>query len=344
MAVQDGEIAATRNGAEDPPSHCVLQPDEEPESAFTGELETATEEEIDQILQIGMREETKRLIHLLVRIKKLPSFYFLDAAKEAGISQEVYKSWRIKDWPTNPIRNNTRLCDMMQALIAVYKRVAKSERKLGETYWEALDRLKERSKRLIDEYDYITHNRLSQHVNVSHPTLDNILKMTEEVSCRPSHCPWELLDMMINAEKEIPRTPHSGVYTPTDIILERYETDLPEPEPFEERFKEQIVEPRGNCWHCGASWSNLIFDEHIEENPDYRNYICMQCSRPNVIKTPVIFRYGRCGHCGSPWHNLNKTGTDQNGNGVYACPHCSRENLIPPGKTHANIARREMSR
>ena len=286
-----------------------------------------SEVEIDNTMNSGIRDHAVFLIQFLITVKKLPSLYFFQGAEAAGIEYETYKNWRIRDWPNVPIRNDERVREILEALIQVYERIIKYP--FEETYWQALERLKRRVEELkAHPSGKITHNRISQFLNMSHPTLENILSMTESGNCRPNHCPWDLLEKLKNAEEEIRLTPHIGAYTPPGSITDRRERSEPDTVKMEDAFRGRIIEPKGNCWHCGASWPNLTLDDETEETDKYRMYVCIQCTRTNVIKTPIIERYGPCGHCESPWHNLEKTGNDRKGNSIYLCPHCSRESLV----------------
>ena len=289
--------------------------------------------------QIWLAHEARNIINHLIRIKRLPRFYFHEEAKKIGVPQDIHKNWRIRDWPYGHIDRDPRFREIVEVLYRVTLRLIKYP--VHETYIEAIRRLRERVE-YLKTLPGITHNQLSQHLRVSYKTLQELLQKEDGAKSRPRHCPWWMLERLENAHIELAldahlnlQQAHPGVKDPVtgselDILID----NTPYPEVRESQtVMEPMVQPGDRCWRCKAPWPNLTYDGPKPGEPNILVHICAICGRPSLTETPLIERYGPCGSCGAPWHNLKKSGTDQQGNGVHKCAHCQKPNLVAYGRS-----------
>ena len=269
------------------------------------------------------------LAHLLIAKKQLPSFYFIEAAAEIGIPPQSCRYLKLNTWPISPQRNQERLRDIVQILTNVHLRVLHYPE--TETYPEAMQRLRKRVEHLI--VTGITHNRVAQHLRVSYKTLKDILDNPDNVTHRPRHCPWAMLNRLKHAEDEIDTATHYrlGSEPSARYRANQISNELPPPD-------DSILVPMGSpCYKCSASPVHLYPDGKDAWGNIIRT--CRICSTNNVsppqnLRTDdIIERYAPCWSCGGPWHNLGKNGIDQEGYTIYICVLCSEKNRLPP-KNH----------
>ena len=326
--------------------------------------------ELDNLLQVTeftehelpftTLEEANRLSNLLKVQKKLPSFYFAQAADELTIPSHVYKQCR-RSWDLHPVEDESKVKDTLRILNQVVKRLALYKSGL-ETYPQAMFRLKKRVNQLARSG--ISYNRIANYLHISFRTLSDISKLTYNERQRPRHCPWEMLKKLQNAENDIPKFNHSHILSrgaPRGRKAAHEKLDLnsaPDPANF--------TTLNGNCVKCNASWPNLYADGQDPHGNFI--YICRLCSKSNLVqdtplepiprgkKSPVpsqppphqpslpptapppspydakryVVRYTRCWNCSSPWHNVLKDSKDENGYTTYICIICTETNIVPP--------------
>ena len=191
---RSGGGAAVREPACEPcnPSNKDRRSRQEQETTLTPAQEAEEErillenEKTAQKLYIkSMADHVAAMINLLVTRKQLPSFYFHDAARAAGIPQKTFRNWKIREWPETPMRKHSRIQDIGQTLLLVMLRMSKYPH--SETYWEAVARLQKRIRTLLATY---SRNSLTQLMNVPNGTIDKILVMENKERGRYNHCPW----------------------------------------------------------------------------------------------------------------------------------------------------------
>lgn len=283
---------APGRGRPGPPSRSPdnLSPDEE--EAFLRDVENSQRMYLD-----SLSDWYAALVDHLMNRKQLPSFYFIDAAKVADIPQEIYKNWKFREWPNYAPRNPQKIRDITQTLMLVMCRLNKYP--FGETYFQALERLQ---KRIIELKEKYNQNALTELLNLPHNTIDNILTSTERPQAKFVHCPWRLLDKLENAEAAI------AAANKLEIPKYGYFNNGRNERSFDEEammlsgraIKAKTIEPRGECWQCGSSWSHLSYEGPVEGHPGLSEFICMNCARENYVLTPAIERHSRCSGCGWP--------------------------------------------
>lgn len=284
----------------------------------------------NELYTYSMRKHANMLAHFLIAKKQLPSFYFIEAAAEINIAPQACRYLKLNTWPISTQRNDTRLKQIVQILMSVYQRVFYFPE--YETYPQAMARFKQRVNHLTAKG--ITHNRVSQHIRVSYKTLKDLLQQNpNDISHRPRHCPWAMLNRLKHAEDEIDTATHYR--TSADPAMktraDQPPTGLP-PNPA------QLVPHNAPCQNCGASsihlydngtdaWNNIIQTCRICSKDNHSSPIPADC---DTDLNDLIERYAPCCSCGGPWHNLTKHGQDDSGFTIYTCMLCTARNRIPP--------------
>ena len=305
-----------------PPSHDPDNLSPEEEETFLQDVENSR-----RMYMATLSDWYTFLVDHLMNRKRLPSFYFIEAAKVAGIPPETYKNWKFREWPNYAPRNPQKVRDITQTLMFVMCRL--NPYPWGETYFEALERLQNRIVELKEKYN---QNALTEVLNLPHNTIENILTSTSRPQAKFVHCPWRLLDKLANAE--------SAIDSATKMEMPEYgylhngngngrtseEDDLLS----DRAIRDRIIEPRGNCRRCGSSWAHLRYDGPFEGRPGRSEYVCMACASENYVVTSPIERHSRCPGCGwSWWWMKRKAGTPAE-NLIMVCTKCGMENRVTP--------------
>ena len=287
------------------------------------------------ITRYSLLRHANILVHLLIIQKQLPPFYFAQAATEVGIAPQIYRYWRIDNWPIHLHHNDDRLQSIVQVLERVHIRLCRYP--TTETYPQAVQNLRDRIDHLKN--DGFSHNRIAQHLRFSFRTLADITKPDPEGKHRPRHCPWSLLEKLEDAEERINTQVHSRTATnlmPRGNRAEDEELLPPPPLP------EHLIQPHDNCRKCGATWVHLYENgSDVHKTPIFT---CRTCGKDNLVNmgpqggtsTPrgdapreeFIERYAPCWNCKGPWHNLSRDGEDQWGNVLYTCVLCTYQNRV----------------
>ncbi len=274
--------------------------------------------------------------HLYVR-KELPAFYFTQAANETGVPPAAYRCWRTNGHPPHSFQNERKLLLMAEILLRVKLRVHRTP--LNETYGEAMERFRARVEELKNKN--ITHNKIAQYLRMSNRTLIDVAAQNSENKHRPSHCPWEMLGRLMDAERRINTQAQPRTEDFRNVRGDRNIEPVPPPPP-----DLQFIYENENCRKCGATWTHMYYDGMDA----YGNliYTCMTCSRHNLIRNPqdernddaplpigegppreeFIQRYGECRSCDTPWHNLYRDGVDRWGHIVMICTQCQEVNRV----------------
>ena len=290
-----------------------------------------------RLMRYSLPEHANLLGHLLVVEKRLPNFYFNQAALEMGEPAQAQRCWSPKAWPLRPRQDEDRLRSILQVLLKVYLRLCRYPE--TETYAGATERLKDRIGALKEKG--FSHNRIAQHLRMSHRTLADITG--REVPGRPRHCPWEMLERLEDAETGIIAAVHRS------LIRRPPRQAGPTLEDLESAGLLQragdCIRPGQGCLKCGAAWTHLY--ENGRNARGIPVYTCRTCGRDNPVNLPeeededetgldfpppeeFIQRYAPCRKCGAPWHNLGRDGVDPRGNTVYTCAICAHRNRVAP--------------
>ena len=289
-----------------------------------------------ELIAYSMSAEASINAHYLYIKKRLPAFYFTQAANDTGVPPAVYRCWRSGNHPRQTPPNDRRLLLMSEILCRVKLRIHRYP--LAETYHDALERLRLRVEELKDTG--ITHNRIAQYLRMSYRTLIDITEENSENKHRPRHCPWELLERLENAENRINALPHVKGEDYPDVRTGRNMEPVPPPADI------QFIQRYENCLKCNATWIHLYYDG-VEA---YGNcvYTCMTCGQHNLIRNPLdemedeeplpvgegppreefIQRYGECRSCNAPWHNMYREGPDRWGHTLFICMQCHEVNRV----------------
>ena len=316
-----------------------------------GEEEKIPEDEDEQVVRIilqqaqstaaeliaySMSTETAMNAHYLYVRKRLPTFYFTQAANDTGVTPAMYRCWRSSNHSHQAQPNDRKLLLMSEILCRVKLRIHRSPP--DETYQGALERLRLRVEEVKDSG--ITHNKIAQYLRMSYRTLIDITEENSEDKHRPRHCPWELLERLQNAEERINTHAHIKSGDFRDVRTDRNMEPVPPPPDM------QFIQRFENCLKCNATWTHLYYDG-VEA---YGNcvYTCMTCGQHNLIRNPLdemedeaplpvgegppreefIQRYGECRRCNAPWHNMYREGTDRWGHTEFICMQCREVNRV----------------
>ena len=280
------------------------------------------------------------------RQRKIPIFYFNQAAEEMGLSSQICRQWRVMEWPVARTRDSRKIDGILEIYLKVFIRL--STHTGYETFPDAMYRLRERVAELIG--NGVSRNQISQHLRMSFRTLDEVIdkaKQNEEMptahNTRQKHCPWELLERLDAIEEEIQenkikRSQHKR-------ILREYNSQGPKI-PSKPPEGAIVTTRNGNCGKCKASWVHLYATE--ENTWGYLVMCCRACGANNMLvewelvdneasldpaldpNANHIERYAPCGNCSAPWHNLTRDNTLNDGSTVYLCMLCWEINIVPP--------------
>ena len=332
----------------------------------------------NEYLPYATQQEANRLSNLLIIQKKLPTFYFAQAAEQLNIPPHVYKYWRAHSWNLHPVDDEDKLQKTLSILIKVECRLAPHDSGL-ETYPQAMDRLKCRVNELGDKG--LSYNRIANYLHISFRTLSDISKLAYNDRQRPRRCPWDMLKTLETAESDIPRVNHSHILSrgaprgKKALHDLRHQNTKPDSALFTTRH--------GNCVKCNATWANLYHDgEDLHHNQVYTCRLCGQSSlvpsdpdppqpsstpHPNPrnpatsqpprqppakplprpltqatssLRPPFVQRYTNCWNCNSPWHNLSRDSKDADGYTNYTCIICTHTNIVPPNSTRSRTSKR----
>lgn len=325
-----------------------------------------TEEE----LPYSTYDKANELSNLLIVQKKLPTFYFAQAAYELNIPPHIYKYWRANSWSLRPIDDQDKLQKTLHILTKVHNRLAQYNTGT-ETYPQAMTRLKKRINAL--ETSGISYNRISNHLHISFRTLSDISKLTYTGRQRPRHCPWEMLKRLETAENDIPRFNHSHILSRG---APRGKKAAHDKDPTKSMPNPAAFTPTGGpCTKCAALWPNLYHDGTDAHGNSI--FTCRLCGKTNLVTPnpapqdstnginrhpdtpipvhqhhltthqhqdtsipPYVQRYTNCWNCSAPWHNLSRDSKDTLGFTSYTCLICTETNIVPPKPSKSNTPAR----
>ena len=226
-----------------------------------------------ELVNFSIQNYSHSLCKFLISYKQLPPFYFYRAAEEMGIEKKVYGNWRINRWPSSdPTPDIKNPKTTTEVLLKVLLRICPYPE--TETYPAAMERLRLRVIELINRG--FSHNRVAQHMRMSHNSLSEIVNNTGRKQRRPRHCPWRLLELLENAETEISTSPHRRDESLRITINPEDNVPLPKQQNF------RFIERHSPCGHCNAPWHNLKKDG--EDAYGNLLYLCALCSKTSRIQ------------------------------------------------------------
>ena len=280
----------------------------------------------------------------LFQERKIPIFYFIEAAQSMGLEPQVCRQWHLMDFPIPRTRDTRRIEYTLEIFLKVYLRLAQYSK--DESYPQAILRLKEQVQELEDRG--ITHNQISQHLRMAFRTLQDVLNKatTEDVrairNTRQKYCPWEQIEKLELIEEAIRenrlrRKKHHRVQREYSSQGPRIPAAPPE--------GSITTTPNGNCGKCGQSWVHLYPNNEYPNGENawgYQMMSCRACGADNMLvddpheepeeirKDAIIERYAPCAHCSAPWHNLTREETLEDGSTKYLCMICFEMNTVLP--------------
>ena len=281
----------------------------------------------------GVRQSINSFYTQLER-KKIPGFYFTEAAVKLGIPTQTCRPSKIESILRGTNQDTKQYRDMLSILLETYNRLRNTPE--DQTYHQATRCLKKRINDLKKDY---SHNQIAIQANLSHKTLTDLIQDDERESYRRHRCPWDLLEKLEDAEEKIEIQKD---YTSHQQKIMRPGKNGGTTSAPKKPTEYDLIEPGDPCLKCGASWN------HLNKNGEdiWQNVImtCIICSKDNLINLEIIrrrhqqekrtFEYeGKCPGCLAPWQNQIREGTNQDQNPVYTCNICYRENIIEHGKT-----------
>ena len=220
-----------------------------------------------KLLTNSHREYSDFLSYELGHKRKLPIFYYTQAAVELGISPKVCRAHSIHRYPIEQPPRAKQLRNLLHIQVKVYCRLANFPD--GETYQQALTRL---STRILDlrERNY-SINRVAQHLHLPNRKIDALVSTN---LVRPRNCPWELLKTLENLEATV------EAENATKTIQKGEYRNSYQRTPAPKRF---YIEPFAACARCGANWHTLY---KSDEDPilDTPIFTCRSCGADNYIK------------------------------------------------------------
>lgn len=233
----------------------------------------AVKEEAKREARPKLLQATTELVQLLVIRKKLPHFYFVDAAALAEISPHTCRQWKVSTWPLTRELDQNRLYKIYEILLKVYLRLIYYP--ASETYPQAIERLKVRIIYL--KAFGLTHNQIAIQAGVSHKTLADILDKPPEEAHRNRRCPWELLEKLSTAEDTAKQRKENRIQASHYWLRgENQEEEILKPPP-----PEATINPGDNCTKCSMPWSHL----HEDGQDAWGNTImtCRTCGKNNTL-------------------------------------------------------------
>ena len=280
------------------------------------------ENQLDQHLQYTMVEQANMLARVLAK-RRLPTFYFNEAAQELGITAKTCRSWKMNTWPIANRPSDENLVNKVAIYIRVYLRLRKYPKE--ETYQEAKARLHRRIREL--DAKKFSRNQIAQQMPMSFRTLKDMCdREGQEPTSRSNHCPWNLLQRLEKAEEEITRQKELQTEFQDLRVLqhpqnERWEPDLDAKNP----LLRNAIPVGGACRKCQAEWHNL--KEDGADGWKRPIMVCIICGAENAItldledadnpdltpsgKHEFIERYAACRHCHAYWNHMKLDRTDR---------------------------------
>ena len=281
----------------------------------------------------------RALSRLFVIEKQLPTFYFRQAAEEAGIDKAIFKKYNPSKWPFQQVKSPERLRDISQILTRTL--IHLWDTPPSETYWQSQTLLVATVHFLRDEHK-ISINQIANYLLLQHSAFAEILEKTEANCKYPKHCPWTLRYRLRTTPEEILKAnniPRKDAFTMRIPQPRDYHHEIAARRQVITSLKNQLIFEGDDCPKCGATWSNVKFVSRHHEFHTLREHACMTCGKSiytGSIVPVMIHRHGPCEHCGAPKNNLHTDGQTRHGHTLMLCIACNEHSLRPtPESTQA---------
>ena len=310
---------------------------------FEAQIEERSHE-ADTYIRYNMMDQANVLAQILAR-KKLPMFYFYEAAAKSNITRKTCRVWKINSWPILNRPGEKNFLQKVEIYFRIYNRLLEFPQ--NETYDEAMERFRARVEQL--EHSRFSKNLIAQQVEMSSRTLKEITTSLGTENKRHNHCPWDMLKMLSTLEDDIRKEREEQSEMKKNRII-RDGINYKEPELDDDPpYNPNLIRVGDECARCGAGWHCIAPDG----KDAWGRYIavCRMCSTDNVVEfikldpddpdqrppkpEEFIEPYHRCWQCNARFHNLNRERADRWGNTVYICVRCAHTNRIKPRKKAA---------
>ena len=284
----------------------------------TREFLEACHQDAKAVNRYYTERQCRDLMTLLVQVRGLPSFYFREEAHRAGLQPEVYRRWKIREWPPKELGTEHEIREMAVVLMNVFLRLRNHQD--PTKYEDAIERVGDELVRAMRSGR--SKNSLSQEIRVRNQAVQALIENGRGRTPN-GMCPWEIL-------RRLSERPEGGPKL-VDTSLEKI---LRGPGPERNRVTSRPKPPNeiafgANCHHCKEGWPTLQFDSSAwVAGYAWNLYICLSCTRENLVRPPDQEMYGPCANCQAPYHQLRGTARDVDSNVVKSCLACKRNSLM----------------
>ena len=219
------------------------------------------------LLDQSHREYSDYLSYELAYKRRLPMFYYTQAAVELGISPKVCRTHSIHRYPIEQPPRPRQIRNVLHIQVKVFCRLANFPD--TETYQQALTKLSTRILELKENNYSI--NRIAQHLHLPNRKIDALITTN---LVRPRNCPWQLIKALENLEATVEAENTSKTIQKGEYRNSYHRTPTP---------KRYYIEAFQPCARCGANWPTLY---KSDEDPvlDTSIYTCRSCGADNYIK------------------------------------------------------------
>ena len=277
-----------------------------------------------QAAPVWMLPMVNHYLHELDQVKKLPKFYYLQAARrleiDASLCRKDYLRYPVEHMPPGA----TQCHDLVSVLNTVSKRVANWPK--GENFQDGINRLNCEIDLLLDQG--YTFQNIADHLRLKYHTIYQNYRRIN--TCQ--YCPYEMAEQL----QSIRRLPPGKRETPQEKEARRKASmsDVTEePTVMPQTFREYFIMPGHRCAKCGAAWTNL-YRNGEDQQADAVIFTCRHCGTDNLLDTgegnrdedvnqhELIKEGAQCYNCGAPWSEIRIGHQEGTGEQVRYCGKC----------------------
>ena len=276
-----------------------------------------------QAAPVWMLPMVNHYLHELDQVKRLPKFYYLQAARRLGLDPSLcrkeYLRYPVEHMPPGAIQCH----DLVSVLNTVSKRVANWPN--GESFQDGIDRLNSQIDLLIEEG--YTFQNVADHLRLKYHTVYQNYRRIN--TCQ--YCPYEMGQEL----QSIRRLPPGKRETPQDKEARREASmsDVKEdPAVMPQTFREHFIMPGERCAKCRAAWTNL-YRNGEDQQADAVIFTCRHCGTDNLLDSAqkshddvnqheLIKEGADCYNCGAPWSEIRVGHQEGTGEEIRYCGKC----------------------